>query len=90
MKRVRGFGALLQHAPCVDWTVDIDSHLALQNAYISRTTRQYFAKQRKPKKKAWISGHSMELVRQKRTAVRVWTELRRKWLWSVLQRIFGV
>ena len=25
------FRAMLQHAPCVDWTVDIDSHPALQN-----------------------------------------------------------
>ena len=28
------FRAMLQQAPCVDWSVDIDSHLALQNAYI--------------------------------------------------------
>ena len=84
------FRAILQHAPCVDWTVDVDSHLALQNAYILHAARQCFAKQCKPKKKAWISDHSMELVRQKRTAVRVWTELRRKWRWSALQRIFVV
>ena len=40
--------------------------------------------------KVWISDHSMELDQQKRTAVRVWTELRRKWRWSALQRIFVV
>ena len=43
-----------------------------------------------PRKRPWISDHSMELVRQKRTAVRVWTDLRRKWRWSALQRIFAV
>ena len=76
---------MLQHAPCVDWTADVDSHLALQNAYILHAARQCFPKQCTPKKMAWISGHTMELVRQKRTAVRVWTELRRKWRWSALQ-----
>ena len=90
MKRGRRFGAMLQRAPCVDWTVDIDSQLALQNAYMLHAARECVAKQCKPKKKTWISGRSMELVRQKRTAVRVWTELRRKWRWSALQRIFVV
>ena len=84
------FRAMLQHAPCVDWIVDVDSHLAVQNAYILHAAQQCFAKQRTPKKKVWISDHSMELVRRKRTAVRVWTELRRKWRWSALQRIFVV
>ena len=37
-----------------------------------------------------LDFHSMELVRQKRTAVRVWTELRRMWRWNALQRIFVV
>ena len=62
---------MLQHAPCVDWTVDVDSHLAVQNAYILHAAQQCFAKQGKPKKKVWISDHSLKLVRQKRTAVRV-------------------
>ena len=84
------FRAMLQHASCVDWNVDVDSHLAVQNAYILHAAQQCFAKQRTPKKKDWISDHSMELVRRKRTAVRVWTELRRKWRWSALQRIFVV
>ena len=84
------FRAMLQHAPCVDWTVDIDSHLALLNAYILHAARQCFATQCKPKKKAWFSDHSMELVRQKGTAVWVWTDLRRRWQRSSQQRIFPV
>ena len=35
-----------------------------------------------------ISDRSMEIVRQKRTALRIWTELRCRWRWSALQRIF--
>ena len=42
------------------------------------------------RKKAWISEQSLQLVRQKRVAVRVWTHLRRKWRWSMLERIFEV
>ena len=42
------------------------------------------------KKKAWISEQSLQLVRQKRVAVRVWTHLRRKWRWSMLERISEV
>ena len=84
------FRAMLQHAPCVDWSVDIDSHLALQNAYILYAARQCFVSQCKPRKKAWISERSLELVRQKRVAVRVWTNLRRKWRWSMLKRVFDV
>ena len=84
------FRAMLQQAPCVDLSVDVDSHLALQNAYILHAARQCFASQCKPRKKAWISEHSLELVRQKRTAVRVWTDLQRKWRWSVLKRVYEV
>ena len=58
MKRVRGLGQCCR-TPCIDWTVDTDSHLALHNAYILHAARQCFAKQCKPKKKAWISDHSM-------------------------------
>ena len=84
------FRAMLQHAPSVDCSVDVDSHVALQNAYILYAAQQCFVKQRQSKKKPWISDHSMNLVRQKRAAVRVWMELRRKWRWSALQRIFVV
>ena len=84
------FRAMLQHAPCVDWSVDVDSHLALQNAHILFAAHQCFVKQRQSRKKPWISDHSSKLIGQKRTAVRVWMELRRKWRRSALQRMFVV
>ena len=84
------FRSMLQQAPSVDWSVDVDSHLALQNAYILHAARQCFASQCKPRKKAWISEQSLQLVRQKRVAVRVWTYLRRKWRWNMLERIVQV
>ena len=89
VKAGAGIRAILQHAPCVDWTVDIDSHLALQNAYILHAAQQCFAKQCKPKKKAWISDRSMEFVRQTRSAVRMWTELYRR-RWSFAENFGGV
>ena len=84
------FRSMLQQAPSVDWSVDVDSHLALQNAYILHAARQCFASQCKPRKKAWISEQSLQLVRQKRVAVRVWTHLCRKWRWSMLGKILEV
>ena len=84
------FRAMLQQAPSVDWSVDVDSHSVLQNACILHAALQCFASQCKPKKKAWISERSLELVRQKCVAVRVWTSLRRKWRWSMLKGVFEV
>ena len=52
----------------------------LDNVLLASISRQ---------KKAWISEHSLQLVRQKRV-VRVWTNLRRKWRWSMLTRVFEV
>ena len=52
--------------------------------------RQCFASQCKPRKKTWISEQSLQLVRQKRGAVRVWTHLRRRWRWSMLEKVFDV